>query len=281
VPQALSANTPPAPPPLRPVTPALAAALAAAVDTSALAAAVDASALAAAVDTSALAAAVDTSALAAAVDASALAAAVDTSALAAAVDTSALAAAVYAAAEHAYVATSDERGDAGGQVTESFSVKSAAEHEVEGAGKGVQEDARQALDGVYEREAMGQCEAPSLAVSREEAARQTCTPSGYAVETPAVVNAAAATRTEFVVGPSGNYHQTCDFSDYNMQRPSEGPDEAAYTHTATAPLVDLHGRTERTAAAAHAALALYDDEPPPATSPFLNMQTREVRCGVK
>ncbi len=199
--------------------------------------------------------------------------------------TPALAAVGDAAAEQACASASDECGVAGGHVTESFSVETAADNAVEGPGNGVQADARVTLDGLCEREVIVQCDAhaaSSLAASSEDAARQTSTPSDYAVETPVVASAAlpAAAATcddEFVVGGSGRDRQTCDFLDFNMQRTGEGPNQAAYADTVTVPLVGLHWRA---AATAHAARAVYNDEPPPATSPFLNLRAREVRCEV-
>jgi hypothetical protein len=192
--------------------------------------------------------------------------------------TAALAAADDAAC--ACASASDERGDAEGQVTESFSVESAAEHYLEGSGNSVQEDARQTLDVVFEQKVIVQCEAtPSLEFGSEDTARQTSTPSDYVVEAPVVANAAlhavATACDESASRLSNHCPQTWDF---NMQRTSEGPNKAAYIDTVTVvPLVGLHGRT---AAAAHATRALHKDELPPAVSPFLNLRTREVRCEV-
>ncbi len=193
------------------------------------------------------------------------------------------------AVAHASASAPDELGDAGGEVTESFSVESAAEQE--GPGNRVREDALQAHDGRLEREVLiiGECEVhggPSLAVGREDAdtarqtctpsdlaARQTCTPSDVAVDSPVASSVAprvaATTRDESGVGRSDNGGHTFDFN--NMQRPSEVTHAAAHIHTVIAPLVGLY---------APAAAAANNDDPPPAISPFLNLRTREVRCEV-
>ena len=193
------------------------------------------------------------------------------------------------AAAHASASASDEHGDAGVEVTESFSVEPAAEQE--GPGNGVQDDALQAHDGRFEREVIGECEvydAPSLAVGSEDAdtARQTCTPSDLAsrqtcipsdvavdsAEASSVAPGAAATtltRDESGAGRGDNGGHTSDFN--NMQRPSEVMHAAAHIHTVIAPLVGLY---------APAAAAVNNDDPPPAISPFLNLRRREVRCEV-